>query len=344
MKSFSGAVNRIGIDMGSSQIRMYAGHTMILEESSAAAISYADGRAAAFGVNAQICYHREPERYRLEWPVRHGTIADYYLTKDMLQYFLEKALHRSVSRPSVMLSVPSGSSSVVRHALIDAALHGGAQHAYLISAPAAAVLGAGMPLAGPSARLSMVMGRDVCDCGLFSCGGIVAEGAVPFGGRDIDAGIRGYMLDTYRIMIGNQEAEEIKRELATVTEPAAGAAINVRGRRAEDGVEVLLQLTAEELYPVMQRLLLPVLRLLKKVVRAAGPEMAEDFLQNGLLLSGGSALLSGLGDWLAGEMGIPVLVPDHAENVVAAGCFAALGEYKKLPGIVECKEMYDGGK
>lgn len=344
MKSFSGVMSRMGIDLGSSQIRIFAGNKIVLSENSVAVIDSSDGSVAGFGVNALVRYHQEPERYKLEWPVKHGVIDDYYLTKDMLQYFLEKAMHRSVSRPSVMISIPSGTSSVVRHALTDAALHAGTQHVFLIPSAAAAVLGARMSLTLPEVQLSMVIGRDVTDCGLFSCGGIVADGAIPFGGRNIDEGIRMYMLERFHIMIGSDEAEDIKREMATVVQPKEEHAINVRGRRDEDGVEVVLTLTSRELAPVLQSLMLPVIRLLKRVIRAAQPEMAEDLLKNGMVLSGGSALLQGASDWLAGEIGIPVFVPDEPENVVAAGCLIALNEYRKLPGIVESGEMYYGGE
>lgn len=341
MKSFSGAMNRMGIDLGSSQVRIYIGNKMALSETSVAAISLSDGTAAAFGVNAELFYHREPDRYRLERPVKNGVIADYYLAKDMLRYFMEKALRRTVSRPSVMLAVPGGTSSVVRHALVDAAMHAGAQHVFLIEAAAAAALGAGWKLSLPETVLSLVIGQDICDCGLFSCGGVVTAGAVPFGGRDIDEGIRTYMLETYHMMIGMQPAEAIKKEMAAAALPETPRSFRVRGRRAEDGVEVVIELSDEELVPVIQRLLAPAVRLLKKTMRRAEPEMAEDLLRRGMVLSGGTALLCGVGDWLAAETGIPVLVPEDAENVTARGCYEALGEYARLPGIVENGAAYD---
>lgn len=342
MKSFSGTMSRMGIDMGSSQIRICAGNKIVLSEASVAVIDAADGSIAGFGVNALVRYHGAPDRYRLEWPVKHGVIADYYLTKNMLQYFLEKAMRRAVSRPSVMLSIPSGTSSVVRHALIDAVLHAGAQHAFLIPASAAAAVGAGAQLSLPETVFSMVIGRDVSDCGLYSCGGIVESAAVSFGGHDLDEGIRAYLLESRGILVGAEEAEEIKRETASVVHPAEESAVNVRGRRAADGVEVVLELGTKELAPAMQMLLLPVIRLAKKVIRSAEPDMAADLLKNGMLLSGGSALLGGLGDWLATELGIPVFVPKEPENVVAKGCLAALDAYRKLPDIVESGEMYLG--
>lgn len=343
MKSFSGTMSRMGIDMGSSQIRICAGNKIILSEASVAVIDAADRTVAGFGVNALVRYHGAPDKYRLEWPVKHGVVADYYLTKNMLQYFLEKAMRRAVSRPSVMLSVPSGTSSVVRHALIDAVLHAGAQHASLIPASAAAAVGTGLQLSLPETVFSMVIGRDITDCGIYSCGGIVESAAASFGGHDLDEGIKAYLLENHHILIGTEEAEEIKRETASVIHPAEET-IHVRGRRADDGVEVVLELGAREIAPVMQMLLLPVIRLAKKIIRSAEPDMAGDLLKNGMLLAGGSALLGGLGDWLAAELGIPVFVPKEPENVVAKGCLAALDIYRKLPDIVERGEMYLGDR
>lgn len=341
MKSFSGVMSRIGADLGSSQVRMYAGGRIVLSENSVAVIDNS-GEAVGFGVNALVRYHRAPDTCHLEWPVKHGVITDYALTKGMLQYFLEKVMHRAATRPTVMLAIPSGTSSVVRHALIDAVIHAGAQHGYLISAPAAAALGAKQALTLPEATLSVVVGRDVTDCGLFSCGGIIAEEAIPFGGYNLDVGICRYMMTKYGVIIGSEMAKTIKEEMASVVKPKDEKAINVLGRRAGDGVEVSLTLTSRELYPIMQLLLLPVTRLIKRVVRMANPEMAEDFLKNGMLLSGGSALLTGMGDWIASEIGMPVFVADEPDNVVAAGCFAALNEYRQLTDIIEDGEMYYG--
>jgi rod shape-determining protein MreB len=344
VKTLAGGTNQIGIDMGSSQIRIYRKHSgIILSESSVAAVSVSRPGIAGFGTDALVRYHNEPERYRLEWPVKNGVMADYHLTKDMLQFFLNKALHQAVRRPVIMMAIPSGLSSVGRHALIDAVLHAGAQHVYLIHSAAAAVLGAGLEISLPEAVMSLVVGRDLTDCGLFTCGGVVAQSGILFGGHGIDEGIRSYLQETYHMMIGSQEAEEIKREMVSVMKPQEDRTFVVRGRRTHDGVEVVAELSARELYPVMQMLLMPVIQLVKKVLRSASPEMAEDLLRNGLLLSGGSALLKGISDWIAHEIGIPVLVAQSPEDTVAAGCGTALSEYRRIPYLIEDGEQYYGG-
>ena len=124
---FSAMLNCLGVDMGSSQVRIYQRDKVILEEASTAVVDNISGQVLGFGTEALILYHKEPENNTLEWPVKNGVIADYDMTKAMLRFFLNKALRRSVSRPSLMVAIPTEISSVTRHALVDALIHAGAQ-------------------------------------------------------------------------------------------------------------------------------------------------------------------------------------------------------------------------
>ena len=120
----------------------------------------------------------------------------------MLRYFINKAIRHSVSRPTVMMATPCEISSVVRHALVDALAHAGAQQIFLLSAPAAAAIGAGVIIDTPEAVLSTVIGKDVTDCGIYCAGGVVEEHGISFGGKTIDEGIRRFVQAKYHLMIG----------------------------------------------------------------------------------------------------------------------------------------------
>ncbi len=333
MKVFSESRSRIGIDLGSSQVRIFTQGRTVLQENTVLAADKTNREAVCFGSQALVRYHSDTSRYRLEWPVKNGIITDYYTTRDMLRYFMDKALKRAISSPVVVISRPSTVSSVVRHALAEATVHAGAQHVLLITSAAAAALGAGMRPNRDDVRLSVVMGRDVTDVGLFACGGTVAEGSIPFGGHSIDEGIRLYMMDRYRLILGNGEAENLKMGMA-VPAGAEDVVMTVRGRRATDGVEYVVELSAEELFAMIRELLSPAVRLLKRIIRQANPEMAEDILQSGILFSGGMAKLSGLSDWLSAELGIAVQVPDDPDLVVAEGCAEAAEHHKQYPDLL----------
>nr|WP_308612572.1 rod shape-determining protein [uncultured Dialister sp.] len=340
---FSAMLNCLGVDMGSSQVRIYQRDKIILEEASTAVVDNISGQVLGFGTDALIRYHKEPENNTLEWPVKNGVIADYDMTKSMLRFFLNKALRRSVSRPSLMVAIPCQISSVTRHALVDALIHAGAQGVYLIPSPAAAAMGAGKDLSVPSAALSLVIGRDVSDIGIYGCGGILAQEGIPFGGHDIDIGICRHIQDRYSMMIGLEQAEKLKSEVLSLTGSGSGSAFTVRGRRLSDGVEVVVELSIDEMSSVMQNIMQPVLLLIRRVMRRATPEMADDFLKSGMLLSGGSALLDGLRDWLSMELTMPVTIPEDPSAVIAKGCFAACMMDKDHSLLIENGDKYYGG-
>ncbi|WP_297011312.1 rod shape-determining protein [uncultured Dialister sp.] len=340
---FSAMLNCLGVDMGSSQVRIYQRDKIILEEASTAVVDNISGQVLGFGTDALIRYHKEPENNTLEWPVKNGVIADYDMTKSMLRFFLNKALRRSVSRPSLMVAIPCQISSVTRHALVDALIHAGAQGVYLIPSPAAAAMGAGKDLSVPSAALSLVIGRDVSDIGIYGCGGILAQEGIPFGGHDIDLGICRHIQDRYSMMIGLEQAEKLKSEVLSLTGSGSGSAFTVRGRRLSDGVEVVVELSINEMSSVMQNIMQPVLLLIRRVMRRATPEMADDFLKSGMLLSGGSALLDGLRDWLSMELTMPVTIPEDPSAVIAKGCFAACMMDKDHSLLIENGDKYYGG-
>lgn len=344
MKSFSRTINAVGIDLGSSTTRIFADDRVILAESTAVAVNNKDDTVVGFGTDAIIRYHASPQMIRLEWPVQKGSMVDYYLTRDMLRYFLNKALHQNLSRPEIAISIPCELSSVARHALIDALMHAGAQKAYLVTSSVAALLGADIPLDTPDASLSMVIGKDVTDCGLFACGGIVAQEGISFGGGSINNGIKDYLRDTRGLIIGDAEAEEIKQEMITVVNENRSHVVNISGRRLEDGVSVVLEMQESELYPVIYSLLNPVLQLVKRIIRKASPDMAEDLIDSGMLLSGGSARLAGLSGWLSDELGIPVTVPKDPEMIASCGCARVLEDYKNLENLVESGVKYYGGE
>lgn len=344
MKAFSGAGIKFGIDIGSSQIRIYSGSKIVLQEASCAAIENDTGEVVGFGTDALIRMHSSQSgNYHLVWAIKNGIMTDYDITKEMLRYFINKATHQSVSRPNVMISVPCELSEVVRHALVDVVRHAGVQSVSLISAPIAAALGSGQILDLPDTILSVVIGKNLTDCGIYCCGGTVYEKSLAFGGHSIDLGICRFLQKKYHLMVVPEQAEQLKHEWASCISGGEQKVFTVRGRRLEDGVEIIIELTNHELALVMQENLMPVVKLIKDVLHYSTPEMAEDLIHNGMLLSGGSAQLPGIPQWISPQIGIPVFIPKEPETVVAIGCYQAIDNGKDLSLLINRGDKYYGG-
>lgn len=342
MRPFSEMLNCLGIDLGSSYVHIYYRRKPVLAEDSVAAVEHTGGQLLGFGTNALILYHKDPENVRLVRPIRHGAIANYEATKSLLRFFINKAIHHSVSKPNIVVSVPSGISSVTRHALADALMHAGAQRVFLLPAPAAAAIGSNKDLTIPSVLFSLIIGKDVSDAGIYSCGGIVAQKHIAWGGRDIDLGICQYIKKKYNVVIVPDAAEKIKKEKVSYQSTSEGS-FTVRGRRISDGVEVIIELTFQEMSLLVQRLSQPLVELIRYVLQKVSPEMAGDLLTNGILLSGGGAGFQGIRDWLSFVSGMPVFIADDLENVIAKGCFQSFENRDALSLILEDGGKYYGG-
>ena len=167
--------------------------------------------------------------------------------------------------------------------------------------------------------------------------------SVAFGGHNIDEEIYRFLQEDYNILVGMEQAERLKQEWISVVHTGENRTFTVRGRRMSDGVEIIIELAEHHLLPLMQRILLPVSRLIKNVLQKATPEIAEDLMKNGMVLSGGTAQLPGLSDWISAQIGIPVFVSDKPDCVVAKGCYLALSHMRELPLLVEAGEKYYGG-
>lgn len=344
MKSFYGTTKKLGIDMGSSQIRIFSENKLILSESSAVAIDYIDKSVVAFGINAIVRYNQEPEKIQLIWPIKCGVMTDYNLVKSMMNYFISKALKKSASKPIVMLSIPCDMSAVVRHALVDAAIHAGVQKVFLISSSAAAAIGSGSILYLPETICSVVIGSEVTECGIFASGGLLQSNNIEFGGKLIDKGLRSFLREEYNIHISLNQAEILKKNIGeSIAETGVKNSLTVRGRRVKDGVEVICELNYNEIYGLMHHLFEPAVNLVKKMLYEITPEMAEDLMINGILLSGGTALFPDIADFFASELGVPVYVSENPDISVVKGCYLALTEFSKKLLIIENGEKYYGG-
>lgn len=343
MKAFYGAGIKFGIDIGSFRICICSGENIILEEASCAAVDDETGEIAGFGTDALIRIHSaQTGNCHLVWAIKNGIMTDYEITKEMLRYFINKATKKSVSRPNVMISIPCGLGSVVKHALIDAARHAGVQNVSLIAAPVAAAIGVGQVIDLPDTVLSVVIRENMTDCGMYACGGTVYEKSTSFGSHTVDLEICKFLEKKHHLMIIPEQAEQLKSEWASAVR-GGEEKITVRGRRKEDGVEIIVEVGEHELEAVIQKAIMPVVKLIKDMFCHLTPEMADDLIHNGLLLTGDSMQLANFSEWISKQIGIPVFIPKEPENVVAIGCYKAIDRVGDLSLLVSRGDEYYGG-
>ena len=258
--------------------------------------------------------------------MKDGVIADYVITEAMLRYFIRKA-GRSFTKPDVMISVPSGVTSVEKRAVRDAALKAGAREAYLIEEPLAAAIGANVPISGPSGNLIIDIGGGTSEIAVISLGGIVVSRSVRVGGNRFDETIANYVRKKYNLMIGDRTAEEVKIPIGTALPLERELHMEVRGRDLIAGLPRTVPLTSSEVMEALEQPLQQIVGAVRSVLEETPPELSSDIIDKGMVMSGGGAMLRNIDKLLTQVTGVPCHVAENPLNCVALGTGLALEHF-----------------
>jgi rod shape-determining protein MreB len=317
---------KIGIDLGTANILVYVkGRGIVTREPSVVAVSD-DNHIVAVGEEAREMIGRTPGNITAIRPMKDGVIADYVITEAMLRYFIKKA-GRSFTKPDVMISVPSGVTSVEKRAVRDAALKAGAREAYLIEEPLAAAIGANVPISGPSGNLIIDIGGGTSEIAVISLGGIVISRSVRVGGNRFDEAIANYVRKKYNVMIGDRTAEEVKIQIGTALPLERELHMEVRGRDLIAGLPRTVPLTSSEVMEALEAPLQQIVGAVRAVLEETPPELSSDIIDKGMVMSGGGALLRNIDKLLTQVTGVPCHVAENALNCVALGTGLALEHF-----------------
>jgi rod shape-determining protein MreB len=313
---------KIGIDLGTANILVYVkGKGVVLNEPSVVAISEDDNRLVAVGEEAREMIGRTPGNVRAIRPMRDGVIADYLITEAMLRYVINKVARVRLFKPDVMISVPSGVTSVEKRAVRDAALKAGAKDAYLIEEPLAAAIGANVPISGPSGNLIIDIGGGTSEIAVIALGGIVVSDSLRVGGNRFDEAIANYIRRKYNLMIGDRTAEQVKIEIGSALPLEEPLRMEVKGR------DMIAGLPRTEITEAIEQPLQAIITAVRNVLEQTPPELSSDIIDKGMVMTGGGALLRNLDKLLTQVTGIPCHVAENALNSVAVGTGMALEHF-----------------
>ena len=304
---------------------------MVLFEPSVVAIDERTGEVQAVGEDARRMIGRTPAHIRATRPLRHGVIADFETTEQMLRYFIRRVIHGLGTRAQVMVCIPSGITPVERSAVEDATRSAGASRVFLIEEPLAAAIGSGLPVAEPVGSLVVDVGGGTSEMAVTALGGLVVSHSIRVGGYDLDEAIVRLLQDDERLLIGQEQAEALKIEIGAAM-PGTDAPVTgeVAGRDLTTGLMRRATVSAVDVERALQRPLAQIVDGVKLVLERTPPELAGDVADGGVMLVGGGALLRGFDRLLRRETGLAVIVADDPLTTVARGAGRALEELDVL--------------
>lgn len=317
---------KVGIDLGTTNSLVFLPNKgVVLNEPTVVAVSVLERRVLAVGKEAKEMLGRTPETIVAHRPMRDGVIADYRVVEAMLRYFLEQTLGSfRIWRPDVMVSVPAGITSTERRAVLEAARRAGAREAYVVKEPILAAIGAGLPIHASSGSMIVNVGGGTSEVAVLSLGGLVSVASVRVAGNRIDEAIADMIKRAYNVAIGERTAEQVKISIGSATPSEENPAFEVRGRDLAGGLPKTIVVHANEVTDAISDPLREIVRAVKQVLRDTPPELAADVIENGMTISGGSALLRNLDKLLEEATGVPARVAEEPLLCVARGTGAAL--------------------
>ncbi|OYZ57595.1 MAG: rod shape-determining protein, partial [Sulfuricurvum sp. 24-42-5] len=264
-------------------------------------------------------------------PMKDGVIADFDMTEKMIRKFIEKAHGRSsLISPRIIICIPYGLTQVERKAVRESAMSAGAREVYLIDEPMAAAIGAGIDIREPKGNIIVDIGGGTTEIGVISLGGLVLCRSIRIAGDKIDRAIMDYVKRKYNLLIGERIAEDIKINIGTAMPLTQELKMIVNGRDQVEGLLTSLELSSEDAREAMRDPLKEILEAVRDVLENMPPDLAGDIVNNGVILTGGGALIRQLDKFLSETIKIPVYVADEPLLCVARGTGRALEEIDQL--------------
>jgi len=324
----------MAIDLGTANtIVSVRGKGIIINEPSVVAVQsdrHGKDRILAVGQEAKQMIGKTPLNIQAVRPMQDGVIADFEMTERMIRYFIEKAHSRkSFIRPRIIICIPYGITQVEKKAVEESAMSAGAREVFLVEEPMAAAIGAGIPVSDPSGYVIVDIGGGTTEIGVTSLGGLVLCKSIKVAGDKFDKSIIEHVRQNYNLFIGERTAENIKIEIGTAIKLDTELKMKVKGRD-NSGLLSTIELGSEGVRIAIKEPLKEIVSAIKSVLENMPPDLASDIVDNGVIITGGGALIRGLDTYLSDIIKLPVRIADEPLLSVAYGTSQVLDEPELL--------------
>ncbi len=329
----------LAIDLGTANTLVSVkGKGIVINEPSVVAIQETKHKkkVLAVGKKAKDMVGKTPKDIVAIRPMKNGVIADFDVTEEMIRYFIQKVHKRkSLIRPRIVICVPFGLTQVERKAVKESAISAGAREVYLIEEPMAAAIGADLPVKEPQGSMVIDIGGGTTEIGVISLGGLVVSKSIRVAGDKFDRAIVDYVNKKYNLIIGERDAERIKIEIGSAVKLEEDLTIEVSGKNRIAGLMETITVSSEDVREALKEPVKEIGEAVKQVLEKTPADLAGDIVENGIVLTGGGALLKGLDKYLSDLVYLPVFIAEEPLLAVAKGTGKALEEIDILAKLDE---------
>jgi rod shape-determining protein MreB len=333
----------IAIDLGTKNTLVYVDKKgIVINEPSVVAINTKTTEILEIGFEAKKMVGKTPAHIQAIKPLVDGVISDFEITEKMLKHFINKVHGEGFSifpRPRVIIGIPLDITEVEKKAVEDAAKSAGARKVFLIEEVMASALGAGLPVDSPRANMMVDIGGGTTDIAVISLGGVVSWKSLRIAGNEFDNNIIDYVRDKFNVLIGEQLAEKIKINLASVIPFDEDREMEIRGRDLTNGLPTAIIITDDQVREAIKKTVIKIIENIKLTLEETPPELVADIYEHGLYLSGGGALLYGLDKLIAKATKIPVIVIEDPLTSMVRGAGSLFSNEELLKKITSVLDL-----
>ncbi|MDP2361094.1 MAG: rod shape-determining protein [bacterium] len=327
--------NDIAIDLGTANTLVYVkGKGILVREPSVVALSKSDRRVIAIGYEAREMMGKTHADVEVIRPMRDGVIDDDEVAEEMIRAFIRKVTRNRLTRPRVIVCVPSGVTKSEKRIINDSAEHAGAREVYLIAEPMAAALGVGLPVDQPIGSMVIDIGGGTTEIAVISLSGIVTDTSIRTGGDEMDEKIIQYMRSNYNLLIGERTAEEIKCRIGSAYPLKDELKMTAKGRDLIAGIPKAVEISSQEVREALAEPVRQIVDAVRLSLEKTPPELAADIRDHGIMLTGGGAMLKGLANKLRDETSLPVNLAEDPLTCVVRGTGIVLDNMERFHKVL----------
>ena len=332
--SFNWVSGDIAIDLGTANTLIWlSGKGIIINEPSIIARSTKTGSVLAVGDDAKEMLGKTHEGIETIRPLRDGVIADFTAVDEMLQGFIRKVNLNRLTRPRMVICVPSGVTEVERRAVRDSGEKQAAREVFLVDEPVAAAIGIGLDISKPVGNIIVDIGGGTTEVAVISLNGVVTKKAIRVAGDEMDDSIQHWFRNEHKLEIGAQTAEQIKITVGSAMRTRSRN-ILVKGRDLVSGIPKTIDIRTDEIRQALKDPVKRILDVIKDALEATPAELSSDIIDRGIVLAGGGSQLRGLDQVLREKTGVPVNVADEPHLAIVKGCGAVIEDLEKFKHVL----------
>lgn len=334
INSFNWVSGDIAIDLGTANTLIWlSGKGIIINEPSIIARSTKTGNVLAVGDEAKEMLGKTHEGIETIRPLRDGVIADFTAVDEMLQGFIRKVNLNRLTRPRMVICVPSGVTEVERRAVRDSGEKQAAREVFLVDEPVAAAIGIGLDISKPIGNIIVDIGGGTTEVAVISLNGVVTKKAIRVAGDEMDDSIQHWFRNEHKLEIGQQTAEKIKISVGSAMRTRSKN-ILVKGRDLVSGIPKTIDIRTDEIRMALKDPIKRILDVIKDALEATPAELSSDIIDRGIVLAGGGSQLRGLDQVLREKTGVPVNVADEPHLAIVKGCGMVIEDLEKYKHVL----------